>query len=410
VKKKNNDKKTGKKIFFLIILIVFVIGIALLIAGIVFGPNLVVKYSPDGILKESTLSKIYVMRGVLLFCSLIILALVLTSLLRYNKSIGFIVKRKKIIVNLIVLFFTIVFFFIISELVLWAMLKNETSFSSSGPGSANFNKEFVHINAQGFRDNNFSIDREAGTVRIAVAGDSVSFGSGIRNVSNTYPKLLEKMLNNGSSGKYEVYNFGIPGYDANDELKLIKNKVVLYKPDIIVIEYYENDIENVDPELQGAENVENWQLPVVGFWLREISYTYYFFESRFNRAAENLGLKKKWLDTLNVTYNSEANKKYNLEIYKNISEIARENNASVVLVVFPVISDFKNYQFFMVHRFAEKIASENDFHFLDLFNDFSNYTAEEISVNKYDYHPNELGHSIAAKAILKSFINQAILR
>ena len=405
----DKENKTSKKIFFLIISILIATSIVFLLIGLIFGPSFAIKYSPDGVLRESTLSKIYLMKEALLLGSFLVLAFILALLFRYDKSLAFIRKRKKVIVNLIVLLFTIALFFLLSELILWIMLRNETSFSSSGPGSLKFNKEFVKINSQGFRDMEFSVLKRAGTRRIAVVGDSISFGSGIRNINDAYPKLFEGYLNNGSK-KYEVYNFGIPGYDADDELETIKNKVVNYKPDIIIIEYYENDLENVDPELQSTENIENWQIPVAGFWLREISYTYYFFESRFNRAAENIGIKKKWLDTLNTTYNSETNREYNLKVYGNISKIAKENNATVILVIFPVISDFKNYQFQIVHEFAKEIAQKNNFYFVDLLDEFKKYPADRLVVNKYDYHPNELGHQVAAEKILESFINQSILK
>lgn len=100
----------------------------------------------------------------------------------------------------------------------------------------------IKINSDGFRDKEFSREKAPGIFRIAVVGDSVTFGWRQR-LEDTYPKKLEQLLqaHNKSTIQFEVLNFGIGGYNAEQEIELIKTKVLLYNPDLILIGFCPND-------------------------------------------------------------------------------------------------------------------------------------------------------------------------
>lgn len=98
------------------------------------------------------------------------------------------------------------------------------------------------INSQGFRsDGDFTPDKKAGAVRIAVLGDSCSFGWGIKRYNNTYSSLLERRLNELFDSPFQVYNFSVPGYSSYQILKLLEKNVLPYRPDIVIISTAWND-------------------------------------------------------------------------------------------------------------------------------------------------------------------------
>ena len=71
----------------------------------------------------------------------------------------------------------------------------------------------VHINSRCLRDREFDYQKEPGTYRIGVFGDSFTFGEGVQN-NQAFPKLLEDLLRadeqvGGAGRKIEVLNFGI---------------------------------------------------------------------------------------------------------------------------------------------------------------------------------------------------------
>jgi lysophospholipase L1-like esterase len=110
------------------------------------------------------------------------------------------------------------------------------------PGQNSFTHSFpVVTNSYGFRDREYPLIPQAGTVRILCLGDSLTFGDGVA-VEDTYPKQLETMLNVMGKHQYEVINTGVPSYDTWQEVTFFKTKGVQFEPRIVVLGFYGNDI------------------------------------------------------------------------------------------------------------------------------------------------------------------------
>ncbi len=102
--------------------------------------------------------------------------------------------------------------------------------------------DMLYTNEAGFRDKPFTPEKHEDTFRIIVVGDSISFGW-YEWLEETYPKILESMLNDnaGNGTKYEVYNMGVGGYNAEQEFEIVRTRAVEYDPDLIVLQYCIND-------------------------------------------------------------------------------------------------------------------------------------------------------------------------
>mgnify|MGYP002152693847 FL=1 len=88
------------------------------------------------------------------------------------------------------------------------------------------------IGANGFRGN-----FRAARTRVAIVGDSFTFGFGA-GVGQTFPELLDQM-----DPDRAVMNFGVPGYSTNQEVLLIEEVLPAYKPDLVLlVVYLGNDI------------------------------------------------------------------------------------------------------------------------------------------------------------------------
>ena len=110
------------------------------------------------------------------------------------------------------------------------------------PGAAGVGKEgeVVQINSAGFRDREWTTTKLAGTQRVAVLGDSFTFGMAV-NLEDSYVKQLQGMLNDGGAN-IEVLNFGVIGYGMWQYRVLLEREVLKYKPDLIVIGFFLDDI------------------------------------------------------------------------------------------------------------------------------------------------------------------------
>lgn len=71
-------------------------------------------------------------------------------------------------------------------------------------------------------------------IRILCIGDSMTYGVGVES-SETYPAVLQKLLNNISPNKYVVYNLGHHGMSSSIVLDELGNNIKQYKPSIALI-------------------------------------------------------------------------------------------------------------------------------------------------------------------------------
>lgn len=142
-------------------------------------------------------------------------------------------------------------------------------------------KYWTPVNAQGYRDK--EILKDTSKTEVLVIGDSFAAGHGLENLNDRFSDQLENKL---GKDRYTVYNLGVSGSDTRDEAKRLMEFPV--KPDVIVLQYFPNDIEKVAREkglsLTGAEpyndlhgmaatlvkrfylpNFVYWQLPHASF-------------------------------------------------------------------------------------------------------------------------------------------------
>ncbi len=105
-------------------------------------------------------------------------------------------------------------------------------------------KVIYNTNGYGFRGPEYPYIRKEVVIRILVLGDSFTFGIGI-NDTDTYCNLLQRKLDSFyGPNRTEVVNFGIPGIGTAQEFLLYNNEGIKYDPDIVIIQFYPNDLED----------------------------------------------------------------------------------------------------------------------------------------------------------------------
>ena len=406
-----NKKNSFEKIIYNALIVLLVSStILFFILGFKLNEEFFIKYSVDKILKASTIQRIHsLQQGMILFSILIFIATMIIIRSKF-RVISFLRKHKTIVQNILLLLCVIIIIIVTSETILGWQLSEKTFGSGFGPNSIRFNAEHVHLNTDKMRDREFSVLKPKNTIRIAGLGDSFTFGSGVKNVNDTFLKLIEKKLNSQEERnvQYEVLNFGIAGRDTEDELNILKEKALKYNPDIIIISYVLNDFKNVDPAVKVSKKYVEI-IPFASLWLRNILYSYAIAEMKLNKIIEKLGLKTAPENVTLIEFESDINKRYNAALFDEIGKITRERDKKVVVVIFPVLYQLKDYMFSEIHEFVRNASEKNGFFVIDLYNTYKEYDESEIIVNKYDTHPNELGHRIAADAIFESLIKNKIV-
>jgi hypothetical protein len=101
----------------------------------------------------------------------------------------------------------------------------------------NWEARYWHLNAHGFRDNEWTEADLAGRTTIAVLGDSFASGWGVNNPSDRFGDVLADRL----GAEYAVVHLAVPGTSTPQQLELLQAN--LPQPDIVLLQYFLNDIE-----------------------------------------------------------------------------------------------------------------------------------------------------------------------
>jgi len=94
-------------------------------------------------------------------------------------------------------------------------------------------------NNEGLKDKPFSVSKNG--ARIMIMGDSFTEGAGACNDSS-YPRQLGVILKDSLLGLNEVWNCGIAGSDIFFEFVLFRDKLLKYKPDVVIVTLNGTDI------------------------------------------------------------------------------------------------------------------------------------------------------------------------
>lgn len=104
------------------------------------------------------------------------------------------------------------------------------------------------INSYGWRDKEWSLKKPNNTYRIAVLGDSMVASWDVES-DRTFLAFTERRLNEIENPKVELMNFGFSNISQAEELLILKNDVVQFSPDMVLLFFFpENDLNDMSRE------------------------------------------------------------------------------------------------------------------------------------------------------------------
>ena len=113
----------------------------------------------------------------------------------------------------------------------------------------------VEINSKGWNDYERNYEKKEKIIRIAVVGDSFIEAFQV-DKSNAVGSVMELWLNNNCDSisndyTFEVLSFGASGWGTSQMYLTIRDEVILYKPDYVVLAFFPgNDLKNNIYELE----------------------------------------------------------------------------------------------------------------------------------------------------------------
>lgn len=373
-------------------------------------------------------------------------------------------SKKEILTNLVVLLATIIICLIILELILriavdkpdacrlYEKKENIIYGNKAGLNITSLDKEYevvYSINNEGIRDNkNFASNKEENELRILTLGDSFTFGMGL-NKEDTFQDVLENKLKNSLDKKVEVINGGVNGYGAKQSLELLKMKINEYNPDIVIYNFYINDLSDDASYLnfvieKGCRIKKT--MPATKKFLFLNSRTYLVYSSIKDYFMLRCGFSQSILFKLRATMSKagllqsakfeypysekeESNEtrsrwKVALNDIEEMDSICKSNNCTFILEYVPAKEQVNDgyrreylkknglnetdFDFESPVRILKEFSDKEDIQFIDLWEDIIN---KKINVNnpelyyEFDVHFNKNGAGVWGSILSEKILN-----
>ncbi|HKZ31185.1 MAG TPA: SGNH/GDSL hydrolase family protein [Vicinamibacteria bacterium] len=273
------------------------------------------------------------------------------------------------------------------------------------PGGAVRAEVEYHVNELGLRGPETTLEKPPGVRRVAVLGDSIAFGYWVSDEQG-FARQLERLLNQAASGagRVEVLNFGVPGYNLEQEIEALRAKALAFSPDLVVVLFCLNDLEGLfSYELGLVQERTDRRRTLAGRvreWLVARSRLFSWVEYRLTEleARRHFVRAKNPLEgPLYAEAVSEQGKALQGQLAVLRSLLASRGIPGLVVVV-PVLGErFERYPHRELHAAVVAAADSESLAALDLVECFAAYEFRDLRVDVV--HPSPLGHRVAAHAV-----------
>lgn len=198
--------------------------------------------------------------------------------------------------------------------------------------SRNWLARYWQTNASGYRDVEWNTEQVAQRKSVLVLGDSFAAGWGIENPDARFGSVLAQQLGD----EYAVVNLGKEGASTVEETANLQ-AYPLDTVDVVVLQYYLNDIENaalsigLNPQLDPTQDMPAW---VNESYLA--NFIYWRLVARFRPQLQ--GTQTYW-DWLYSMYDNSTVWAIHEEQLKNFANAVEAKGAQLIVVIFPNMLD-----------------------------------------------------------------------
>lgn len=235
-------------------------------------------------------------------------------------------------------------------------------------------------NSRGLRDVEYETFDEPGLVRIAVLGDSITCGWGVKR-KERFEDIWEESLRKSAAKtaqSVDVWNFAVPGHSPGQRWKMFETERTGVGFDLVVYEATTSD-----PGWD-ARRMAHFMSRQVG--LDDPLYSEFVEAASFRPTTSpeaNAEMLKPWCWTIVQG------------VYNRIVEGCHEQGMPVAYVLIPRVGS--NLSRPEILALLSRARSAGFDYVVDLSGVFDTIEPEKVALKPGDYHPNVLGHSILAK-------------
>ena len=278
-------------------------------------------------------------------------------------------------------------------------------------------------NSLGYRDYDHPLKKPAGSERVIVIGDSVTAGLWINEDDKVYTSVMESTLHQEGFNA-DVMNFGVSGYNTQQEVETLRERGLQYSPDLVVLAYCLNDRWRddggiygllLDEERKQSQNKDTVNTSTISPAIRNSALVRFLKFVVFAPKEEDK-VQSNFQDPVDF---DKFNKDVVTEYFGELSQLANEHNFDVLVIIFPdfgkqdeeLKKGFAEYQYAQEHNTIQKLAKANGFNLFDLYQPFQECRDTLGNNVSYDrYHPNPDGSVCIGAKIAKHIIENGYIQ
>lgn len=243
--------------------------------------------------------------------------------------------------------------------------------------------------------------RAAGEYRVAVVGDSVTFGEGVREGADTFAKVLEAALNQKQSGaRVRVFNFAASAYSVRVMEATLRRRMLAVEPNLVLLAIIPADFNLArtpgvdshgylsDDKLSGFLSRDSPARPVLRklhslYLLRDVIYPLLDTSTKAEDIIAAGGVPDSY------TY------------VKAFADEAKRNGVDCRVVLLPSL----NASF----RPVVERLKEDGVPFVDLSSLTSEFTPEQFRASRFDRHPSAAVHRRVGEALAAHVLESGLM-
>ncbi len=271
--------------------------------------------------------------------------------------------------------------------------------------NATFHESTVVTDESGTRTGLTPIPAPDNAIRLAVVGDSTSFGWRV-NYMDTYGEKTRSLLEEKFEAPVELRNYSVPGYNASQAYYSFEAQISNYRPDLLIVHHDHNDSQatgwgyppNYIPPDYGDNFVHS---ALFKFILRQTKsiINKWNFNSKMdddrNEAVENYYVSGPLYDA-------------HIESRRKLAALTSAHSIPAVVLIFNAnVVASENWEnqdtYLRLHKQLYSLLDDMGFYVLDLYPEYQGILKElawkdmnELWINQTDLHPNPDGHNYIA--------------
>jgi hypothetical protein len=242
---------------------------------------------------------------------------------------------------------------------------------------------------------------QAGEYRIAIVGDSITFGEGVRRTEDTYPQVLEDVLNQKQRAfRVKVFNFGASAYSVKVMEATLEERMLEVEPDLVLMSIIPPDF-----DLTRTPSIDSWGyltdnklsgfLPKdsrVRLYLRKVHLLYLLRDIITSPQSGSRQVQ----ETLSTGALPES-----YSFIKRFSGTAKRHQLPHAIVLLPTRGG----------KFARVPAQlkADDIPFVDLSSVENEFTLEQFRASKFDSHPSAIVHRRLGELLAQYILERGLM-